>query len=169
MDIYQAPQSQLEEDLREPGAEDASRWQRLGAYLVDVLCSVLLLIPIHAVLYANMAVDGQSYWDYINTIEDWRLNILWAASPLLFFAVNAYWYFSFGQTVGKKVLSIRIVTLDYQLPEASYLVGRYVLNEGLIYVPVVGSLLSLVNALIIFGAERRCGHDLLLNTRVIQT
>ena len=47
------------------------------------------------------------------------------------------------------------------------LVTRYAVYFLIGLIPIVGSLASLVNLLIIFGAEKRCGHDYAAKTKVV--
>ena len=35
-------------------------------------------------------------------------------------------------------------------------------------IPFIGPLLGIVNVLLIFRADRRCGHDLIAGTRVVR-
>ncbi len=44
---------------------------------------------------------------------------------------------------------------------------RYFLPTLISQVPFIGGIFGLVNALFIFGAERRCLHDRLAGTRVV--
>jgi uncharacterized RDD family membrane protein YckC len=40
--------------------------------------------------------------------------------------------------------------------------------QGVGVLPFVGPLLSIVNVLLIFRDDRRCGHDLIAGTRVVK-
>lgn len=75
---------------------------------------------------------------------------------------------SSGQSIGKKLLGMRIVRLDGS--PCGFVHGvalRAWLFGMLTMIPYVGNMLSLVDALAIFGAERRCIHDLLAGTKVV--
>lgn len=71
-----------------------------------------------------------------------------------------------GQTIGKKVLNIRIVKID------SGENGGFMTNVGmrLVLSGLLGiiPLYSLVDVLFIFRADRRCIHDMIAGTRVIE-
>lgn len=71
-----------------------------------------------------------------------------------------------GQTIGKKVVNIRIVKID------SGENGGFMTNVGLRLVlsGLLGiiPLYTLVDVLFIFRADRRCIHDLIARTRVIE-
>jgi uncharacterized RDD family membrane protein YckC len=73
-----------------------------------------------------------------------------------------------GQTIGKKALGMKIVDLSGALPPFGKLVAlRYVLPILIAQIPFLGGLFALADALFIFGAERRCIHDYLAGTRVV--
>lgn len=74
-----------------------------------------------------------------------------------------------GQTIGKKVAKTRIVTMDGRKPEMNDLVfKRYAFVTVISLVPVAGGVLSLVDALLVFKADRRCLHDLVAGTQVVK-
>jgi uncharacterized RDD family membrane protein YckC len=76
-----------------------------------------------------------------------------------------------GQTLGKKWMGIRIVKLDGSPVDfVSGVLLRIWALYGLTCVGsliMIGGLLPLVDALMIFGDERRCLHDHLASTKVI--
>jgi uncharacterized RDD family membrane protein YckC len=75
-----------------------------------------------------------------------------------------------GQTIGKLVLRIRIVgDGDESNPGFWRACVRRDVIPGLIAViPVLGPLFALIDLLNIFGEERRCLHDLLADTKVVE-
>ncbi len=74
-----------------------------------------------------------------------------------------------GQTIGKRAAKIRVVTLSGDIPTfGDQAIKRYGFMNLIGVIPLVGSVLSIVNILFIFRADRRCIHDLIANTRVIK-
>ena len=86
--------------------------------------------------------------------------------------------YKYGQTVGKKVMGIRVVRMDGS--RVSF--ARFFFLRGLalgviswivsavgiaIHLPAIGNLVSLVDALMIFGAAHRCLHDYIADTQVV--
>jgi uncharacterized RDD family membrane protein YckC len=72
-----------------------------------------------------------------------------------------------GQTLGKKMMNIRIVNYDDGLvPSAGRLLGlRYVVNSFLgQFIPFY----AIIDVLLIFGGERRCVHDYIAGTKVVE-
>lgn len=73
------------------------------------------------------------------------------------------------QTVGKAALGIKIVTMDDRNADFGRIVARRLLPVVLMtMIPVVGSLLRLLDDAAIFGNGRRCIHDRLAGTRVVR-
>jgi uncharacterized RDD family membrane protein YckC len=75
-----------------------------------------------------------------------------------------------GQTWGKKQMKIRIVLYDTgEIPGLGRSLGlRIVVNNLIGNVPFLGALYALADPLFIFGEERRCLHDLLAGTKVVE-
>ena len=72
-----------------------------------------------------------------------------------------------GQTIGKKILRIRIVRIDTE-QNAGFLRAallRFILNNIIVY--ATNGFYGLVDALFIFREDRRCLHDLIAGTHVI--
>jgi uncharacterized RDD family membrane protein YckC len=74
-----------------------------------------------------------------------------------------------GQTIGKKMMSIRIARYDDDgLPGFVKAVLLRGIVPGLMgSVPVIGGIFALVNILFIFRDDRRCIHDLIAGTHVV--
>ena len=87
----------------------------------------------------------------------------------LFGAINGYLLATQGQTVGKKLLGIRVVRSDGSRASLARLIGlRYVLSWVIVIVPVVGVIYALLDSLMIFRESRKCLHDNLADTIVVK-
>lgn len=87
----------------------------------------------------------------------------------LFVVIQGYLLVKQGQTVGKKLLGLRIVRPDGQLPDAMRVIGlRYLLFWVVLLVPFVGVIVVLVDVLLIFRDSRKCLHDNVADTIVIK-
>ena len=89
---------------------------------------------------------------------------------LVLLVIQVYLLSVFGQSIGKKMVGTRIVKVtDGSNPG---FVGAFLLRSvvpGMIGgIPYVGGCFSLVNILCIFGEERRCIHDHIAGTRVVE-
>ncbi|MFC5695974.1 RDD family protein [Pseudomonas sp. GCM10022186] len=159
---YQAPQAELTvNSAAEP--QLASRWTRLGAALIDGLVMSLATVP---VAYVSGAFEAAQQ-GIEPSLGQQLLGL--AVGLAVFLLVNGHLLKHYGQTLGKRLLKIAIVDLDGQVPElGGLLLKRYLVWWLLAYVPLVGVLLVLVDYLFIFRADRRCLHDQLAGTRVVQ-
>lgn len=141
----------------------ATRSQRLLAILLDTLVifgplaalSVWSPIPLLNDLWLDESPPGQAFYSLIGF--------------LLFLALNGYLILSRDQTIGKFALGIKVTNLKGESPsiltQAGLRYGFYWLFDT---VPVVGTWLSVISVLFIFGKEHRCLHDYLAGTRVVQ-
>ncbi|MCW8193248.1 RDD family protein [Proteobacteria bacterium 005FR1] len=163
--IYQTPQSAVMNDIASAG-QLASRWARLGAALIDGFLVAIIALPIimalglfETAMAAAQTGEGMSMQYTI---------ISGVLSMAAFLFLNGYLLAKSGQTVGKKLVSIRIADMDGDKVPFSKLVGlRYIPYWGFSYIPIVGGLLGLINVLFIFRSDKRCIHDLIAGTQVI--
>jgi uncharacterized RDD family membrane protein YckC len=97
--------------------------------------------------------------------------ITWVGIPslLYFIGINSYFWATRGQSIGKMALGIRIVHLDGQQATLGRIVGLRILPMQLIgWIPFIGGVMSLVDILFIFRANRRCLHDEIARTKVVR-
>jgi uncharacterized RDD family membrane protein YckC len=159
---YAAPSSNvLRASIAVGDLELAGRWYRwLSAFLENLifgLCAVPLVL--------SGIFDESS--------DASEMNIYLAAlSGLLFLALGLFQLVMLatrGQSIGKRLLGMRIVTY----PEGQSPGGvKTILLRGVVpavigMIPVLGPLFSLVNVCFIFREDRRCIHDLIAGTQVV--
>ncbi|MEZ5596899.1 MAG: RDD family protein [Pseudomonadales bacterium] len=150
--------------------EPAGRGRRLAATLVDGL-----LVP--AVTVLLVMVTG-----VVEDAEDYRTSV-WMAEVLVLAVVsyvllNGITLWRDGQTLGKKLLGIRLVawddgydgpSTDVRLPFWKLVPLRALFFPLLFCLPIPWlCLLPLVDQLAIFRKDRRCVHDLVCGTAVIR-
>lgn len=148
--------------------EAATRLSRLGAVLVDGLVGFAPVGAILLMLPMLMLRGGTS-----------ALLILLALAALTAVAVlitQIVLVARRGQTIGKKVLGIRMITSDGDIPSIwrvfflrwlPFVVVAAVL-EYMLKLRGIGNIVHVVDALLIFQPNRRCLHDLLADTHVIK-
>lgn len=140
------------------GASLASRGERLIAAIIDAVVMCVVLGPIMLVM-GFMGIWGQSM--LVNQIVSTII------AGAVFVGVN-YVFLKEGQTVGKKVLNLRIVGRDNQLKSVDeLLLKRYAPVWGVGLIPYIGGLLALINVLCIFRDNRACIHDDIAETKVV--
>ena len=160
---YAAPEFDWSETAKEPReSELASRWTRFAAAFVDGIIGM-------AVGFGILYLFG--VWDYIARRQAPPLGLMLATSVLGFagfLLLHGYLLKTNGQTIGKKLLGIRIVDLNGNLPDFWTLILRRYLPLTLVgHVPWIGQYLPLVDVLFIFREDRRCVHDLIAGTKVV--
>jgi uncharacterized RDD family membrane protein YckC len=147
--------------------EPASRWVRLGAILLDTFIGCLLLLPGFGLL---AAAGVFTHADQPNTpllIAGFAVTGL---AFLVLLGIQIYLLTTRGQTIGKKLLGIKIVNFDDETNPGfvkAFLLRAFV--NGLIgSIPMIGMVYSLVDICFIFREDRRCLHDLLAGTKVVK-
>lgn len=142
----------------------AGRGKRLGAALLDGLVNVIWLAPV--LWAATMA--GPVRQGLKPAAPMVGLMLLGLALMLGVLVVNCLMLHRSGQTIGKRAVDIAVVRTDGSRISLPRYIFLRVLPVGLIgMVPVVGRFIGLVDPLLIFGKERRCLHDLLADTIVV--
>ncbi len=140
----------------------AGRGVRLGGAMIDGLIITLIIIPL-------MFATG--YWDRAMAGEQTSLDTisLGLFGSFMFLVLHGYLLAKRGQTIGKWLLKIRIVSIhdDKILPFWKVFTYRYLplLIAG--QFQILGPIVSLVDPLFIFRADRRCLHDLIAGTKVV--
>jgi len=143
----------------------ASRGKRLAAAVVDIFIFFPLVVLVAQPLGLINISDPAKMQDF-NLDESMQLFII---GQVLFLLVQGYLLHNQGQTIGKKLLKIRIVSLDDELLGIGKLYFvRYLTFSLIAQIPIIGALISMVNVLFIFGQDRRCLHDRLAGTKVIE-
>jgi len=146
--------------------ELAGRGTRLGAAIIDAIIMMVVVMPLMYVGgYWTTAMAAAAAGEQVGL----GTTLMWAVIGLVVFAiVQAFPLNASGQTWGKKALKIKIVDLQGGKPPLGRLLGlRYFPIQLVSNVPFIGPVLALVDVLMIFRNDRRCGHDLIAGTRVV--
>ena len=141
--------------------EPARRGTRLVAQLIDTLTGLLFLLPAGLMI----ALEGG---DLENISPASSLVLLACALALMI--LQGYLLTEYGQTVGKKLMDIRIVRHEDESKPGFVraFVLRLLLPGMFGAIPFVGPAFTLVDALFIFRPDRRCVHDLIAGTMVVK-
>lgn len=157
---YAAPSEQVDRQFHAdyqagvgPLATLGQRWW--GAFLDNLLAGLFLL-------------PGAGIGFAINPDGDLAA-VLMMLGLVPYFGIQAWLIASTGQSLAKKLIKTRIVTMNGDAPGfvrgvllRSWLVG------AMAFIPMVGSVIGLVDALMIFRSDRRMLHDHIAGTSVIQ-
>lgn len=160
---YAAPQSKVA-DLRFADIQEkAGRGARLAAVLLDGV-PIFIVAIFAAILIPTLGRAGKGQ------INGFGMAVL----TLLVLAFVGYGIYQLvllhrsGQTFGKKLMSIKIVRNDGSRAGLRRIFFLRMFLPGLIgAIPLVGGLFALIDPLFIFGEEKRCVHDLIADTIVI--
>ena len=130
---YAPPKAPVADTYDGDEAALASRGQRLGAAILDALISMIWTIPLGLAFGIWSAAFRHQAVPYGNSLLVTLLGFI------LFAAVNAHFLRANGQTIGKKLVGIRIVTLDYAVPDLKrILLLRYGTMWGVSIIPGSG-------------------------------
>lgn len=168
---YAAPRSDfLTETFEPPGEHDyASRTRRFFGSLIDGL---IVVVPIMVVFFALGMFDETGEVEGIGGLFLGDDLLSEVAGSALFFVltlvIQGYFWHTRSQSIGKICTRTKIVNLDGSPSTfASIAFKRTLILQLLITIPVVGQVISLVNALLIFRKEHNCLHDDIAKTRVV--
>jgi len=140
----------------------ASRMSRVGAAFFDLLafCAVSIALIYSTGILEYLKSAGSS------TEATILLTALWL---FMFLIVHGYFLFKNGQTFGKWIFDIAIVKNDGAKISGSLIIIKRYLPIWLIsYIPIIGQLIGVMNILLIFRKDRRCIHDIIAGTKVVQ-
>lgn len=140
----------------------ASLGKRFQAMVIDVVIMMCCIFPYASSLGLVEIAEKQS------AIPPELAVKLVVFQIVMFFVLHGFFLHQYGQTIGKRLVGIAIVTLDNQKPPLLNLIlQRYVSQWLMGMVPVIGILLRLADVLFIYRPDRRCIHDHLAKTKVI--
>lgn len=159
---YAAPVARLEEF----DAGDlvlASRGTRLGAAIVD---NIILIVPAVVLVAAVVGLGGKQ----MTSDSDWVLIWLAAMLPILaVVVVNLVLLNRNGQTIAKRMFGIKVLRTDGSPCSVLRIIFMRWLPVTLLgALPIIGYASGLIDALMIFGQQQRCLHDLIADTMVVQ-
>ena len=159
---YAAPQSSIYSPPPLPQQEElADRGIRLIAAILDSVLYVFSMAPGMIFLFMvtgkqndNMAVAGA---------------VVMAAGLIGYIVYSCYLLHENGQTVGKKIMKIKVTRTDGSRVGLSRYIFMRIFPVALLgAVPFIGFVFSLIDPLMIFRSDQRCLHDLVADTIVIK-
>jgi uncharacterized RDD family membrane protein YckC len=141
----------------------ASRVDRLWASLLDGITIVPVTIPLVYFTggFSTILAGGKLSLAYTLLIA--------IIAVITFLIIHGKFIATDGQTLGKKALNIKIVTVDGQQAKIPALMKRYAFYFFAPLVPVFGQILNMVNIVFIFSESKRCLHDRIGGTIVVKS
>jgi uncharacterized RDD family membrane protein YckC len=169
--LYAPPKSAVKDVVGDEAFELASRWARLGAVTLDGILAFICFTPAYVTNFTMLAQQarGNPLAIWINLAKTGSWFYVGVLGALVVLAIDITLLARNGQTIGKKLLGIKVVRVDGS-PVSLFRVFflRYVCNTFLTLIPLFGSLYSLVDSLMIFSESRRTVHDRIADTIVIK-
>lgn len=161
---YEAPTSVVEDPSVAEYQELADRGSRLAAKILDGLIGIGG-IGIMAAIMIPVAL-AQNDREKSLMIVAVSLGIALTLGVLVW---NLIWLHRYGQTIGKRIVKIKIVRSDGDRVSLGRILGlRIILISILESIPFLGAIFSLVNVCFIFRDDRRCILDLIADTTVVK-
>ena len=163
-------------DSQEPGQFDvqppqaplpinntAGRLKRFWAAMIDGLIGMMVSLPVF---------NHFGIWEAFKNQQEISTSLsygLAAFGVAMFFVLHGYLLFHYGQTIGKRVVGLAIVTLNNEKPPfAALIINRYLPQWVIGFIPGLGPLLAIADvSYIFFNEQNRCIHDLIAKTKVV--
>ncbi|QKX17758.1 RDD family protein [Microbulbifer sp. YPW1] len=140
----------------------ASRSSRLIATLIDSATAAFLLFPL---LWFILLEEAR-----VGNITVLRMIICSLVIGILSYAlVNAYYLHKKGQSFGKMYVGIRVIgsKSGQVIPFYKYFLLRILPIIIVIFPIFIGLIIIIIDSLFIFRKDKRCLHDLLTGTLVV--
>ena len=151
-------------------AQTGQRLAGAGARLVAVILNNLVAFAsmIPGMILVGVGSSGQQ-GDSITTVQAIGIGVV-ALGAIGLFIYQLMLYLRTGQTIGKKLMQVKVVSFtDGTVPGFGGLIGLREIVPGIIAaIPVIGVVFYIVDVCFIFRTDRRCVHDLMANTKVIE-
>ena len=145
----------------------ASRWKRLAGSFIDGLLLVAATFFVGILYGMAMAITGMEVQFEREPVAAALLSFVVGGGTFL--AIHGYLLATRSQTVGKYLLKMQIVAEDCRVvPFWRMIALRYLPMWLIAVVPGIGGFVVLADALAIFRESRKCFHDDIAGTKVIQ-
>lgn len=155
------PGHQANGDYREPSTGGEPRkLAGLSERLIAAIIDGVIVGAILSVIGWPLILSGIIPW--------FMTSIFFAAMGFGIFAGLNFKFLQQGQTIGKKVMNLKIESQEgHSVDVQELLIKRYGVFFGLSAIPFLGAILALVNVLLVFRESRLAGHDEVAHTRVV--
>lgn len=158
---------------------EATRGARFAAAIIDVLAIggvaaiigivAAIAIPAYATYQKRAAAAGADVHASVGgSMVAIVIGLLAIVAMLGIFIYTAVLVYRYGQTIGKRVMGIRVVRTDgTRVGFGRFIFLRWLPITLLSMIPLLGYVFSLLDVLLIFRDNRLCVHDNVADTRVV--
>lgn len=161
---YAAPQASLGDHV-DPNMPEAlaGRGQRLGARVLDQFIYAVAISPGFVLVLETL--DGSLTDVSTGAVA---ATVIAAILFVTVLGINLRLLSERGQTIGKRAIGVRIVSLDGSGISLGRIIGLRVVPIFVLgLIPMIGGLVGLSDSLFIFRDDRRCIHDLIAESKVV--
>lgn len=149
--------------IKKDHPKEAERLQRLFAAIIDAVISIVATVPLLLFFGAERFEAAQNEVD----VELVVISFIYGVVSLI--VIHGFFLHQYAQTIGKRYMNIRIENLDGTKASFSKILYLRFLPIGLIaQIPGIGPIIAIMDSLFIFRGDRRCIHDHIAGTRVMQ-
>ena len=145
----------------------ATPWRRLGASLLDALILMMINLPLMWFTgYFSRAFEQASRGNASSVGPE---QVLWAAVGFILMIMVNWNHLAVGETIGKRALGLRIVRKSGEAAGRSHIILRRILPLQIAaLIPYnLGTVLVLLDSLLIFRAAHNTLHDDFADTKVV--
>ena len=161
---YAPPQAEVRDTVAHDETELAGRGSRLGAAILDTIIGGIAAAP----MLIGADFQAMQAGDYMNAFSGAGTGIA-VIAVLILIGVTIYLVRKNGQTIGKKILGIKVVRSDFSPASLGRIFWlRNVVNAIPGVIPFVGNFYGIVDHLFVFGERRQCVHDKIADTVVVK-
>lgn len=144
----------------------AGRDKRLLGALIDALINIFALVPGMALLIADLfQMEGQYK---MGTLSFAGVGAM-VLALLIVFLVQLYLALVRSQSIGKYFVKTQILDFETKVPAGlvKTVILRLFVCSAIQLIPIVGYIFLLVDFIFLFRADRRCVHDMIAGTEVV--
>ena len=142
-------------------ARPAGFWIRVVAFVIDAIVIMLAQALLRVIAARRWGADLDGTPTLQGAVVFFSL-VFAVLYPTVLHALN-------GQTIGKKLLSIKVVRSDGSRASLARIFWlRNIVNAIPGAIPLLGNLYVLADHLFIFGEKRQCLHDKIADTIVVR-
>ena len=159
---YAAPEARIAEAVATGELVKSGRGVRLGAVLLDSVPVMVAAVVMAIALPATATADEGMSPLGVSVL------VAFGVGMLAYVAYQLILLHRYGQTWGKKLLGIKIVRQDGSRAGLGRIFWLRYFVPGIIgNIPIAGLLFALADPLFIFGEPKRCIHDYIADTIVV--
>jgi len=161
---YAPPQAEVRDTAIPEENELAGRGSRFAAAMLDGIIATIAVVPV----MIGADFEAMKTGDFMNAFSSVGLGIAGIAT-LALIGVTFHLVYKNGQTVGKKLLGIKVVRSDFSRASLARIFWlRNIVNAIPGMIPFVGNFYGIVDHALIFSERRQCVHDKIADTVVVK-